>query len=69
MHNEETPPQVKLQAASILMDRGLGKAAQAVTIDHQVQITTIERRIIDSQPIIDVTPEQPAALRIADETD
>ncbi len=32
MNNNLTPPQVKLQAATILMDRGLGKPAQAIAI-------------------------------------
>ncbi len=32
LNNSETPPQVKLQAATILMDRGLGKPAQAIQI-------------------------------------
>ncbi len=32
MNNGETPPSVRLQAATILMDRGLGKPAQAIQI-------------------------------------
>ena len=32
MNNSETPPNVKLQAATILMDRGLGKPTQAIAI-------------------------------------
>jgi hypothetical protein len=32
MNNNETPPNVKLQAATIIMDRGLGKPAQAIAI-------------------------------------
>ncbi len=46
MHNKETPPQVKLQAAVILMDRGLGKPQQAVSLDVSVAVTAIERRIV-----------------------
>lgn len=34
-----------------------GKPAQAVEIDHQVQVTTIERRIIDAKPVIDLIAE------------
>lgn len=54
MNNDTFAPQVHLQAAQILFDRGLGKPAQAVTVDITKTITLIERRIVD---VIDVESE------------
>ncbi len=54
MNNDESTPQVRLQAAQVLFDRGLCKPAQAVTVDVTKTITVIERRIVD---VIDVDHE------------
>ena len=54
MNNGETAPATRLQAATILFDRGLGKPAQALTVDINKTITLIERRIVD---VIDVDHE------------
>ncbi len=67
LHNKETPPQVKLQAAVILMDRGLGKPQQAVTLDVAVAITAIERTIVKPGAILEASP--PAIIDITPEPD
>ncbi len=46
MGSEKTPQNIRLQAAQILMDRGLGKPQQAVSLDVSVAVTAIERRIV-----------------------
>ncbi len=70
MNNDKTPPQVKLQAASIIMDRGLGKPAQALTVEAQHTHTLaldndeLTRRLASmlyradqlTGPVIDITP-------------
>ncbi len=48
---------MKLQAAVILMDRGLGKPQQAVSIDVAVQITKIERTIVRPGDMIEAATE------------
>ncbi len=47
MNDTTTPKNIRIMAANILLDRGLGKAAQAVTVDMQVQVKSIERIIVD----------------------
>ena len=63
MNNTKSPPAARIQAASALLDRGLGKPHQAVAVDVSVAITKIERRIVDplviehddAAPILDIT--------------
>ncbi len=69
MNNDKTPPQVKLQAASIIMDRGLGKPAQAVTVEAEhthvlaMEDSEITRRLASmlwradqlAGPVVDIT--------------
>ncbi len=58
MDSEETPKNIRLQAAGILMDRGLGKPQQAVTVDVAVAITKIERQIVRPGELIEtIIPE------------
>ena len=74
MHNKETAPQVKLQAAVILMDRGLGKPQQAVSLEVAVKITKIERIIVRPgdlieevlPEILDITPEPDGAATVGE---
>lgn len=54
MHCETAPHAARVSAAQGMLDRGLGKPAQAVTIDVTKTITLIERRIVD---VIDVDHE------------
>ena len=76
MNSPETAPQVKLQAAVILMDRGLGKPQQAVSLEVAVTVTKIERVIIRPgdlietvvPELIDITPEPDNAATV-DESD
>ncbi len=52
MYEEAMDGNVTAQVA--IRDTMDGKPAQAVEIDHQVQITVIERKIIDAKPVIDL---------------
>ncbi len=36
MNNEETPPNIRLMAATILFDRGLGKPVQQLSVDGKL---------------------------------
>lgn len=44
----KAPPAARAAAANSILDRGFGKPSQSVSIDHQVTITAIERRIVDA---------------------
>ena len=48
---------VRLGAIQAALDRGWGKAVQAVDLGVEVQITAIERRIVDPVEVIDVDSE------------
>ena len=54
MNCKESPESARISASNSLLDRGLGKPAQAVTVDITKTITLIERRIVD---VIDVDSE------------
>lgn len=44
-------------ALTAIRDTLDGKPAQAIEVDHQVTVTAIERRIIDTSPVIDLIAE------------
>lgn len=67
LHNTETPPAARISAAQALLDRGLGKPAQAVNVDVTVKITRIERTIVDPR-VIDGECEEVLALPIKSNT-
>ena len=46
-----------ITALTAIRDTLDGKPAQAVEVDHQVTVTAIERRIIDTRPVIDLIAE------------
>ncbi len=48
MNSKKAPQAARIAASNSLLDRGLGKAAQAVTIDVNVKVTAITRRIVDA---------------------
>ena len=54
MNSKKASEGARIQASNSLLDRGLGKPQQAVQLDVAVQITSIERRIIDAKPVIDL---------------
>ena len=54
MNSRKAPQAARIAASNSLLDRGLGKPAQAVTVDITKTITLIERRIVD---VIDVESE------------
>ncbi len=54
MNSKEASEAARIAASNSLLDRGLGKPMQQVSLDHQVTVTAIERRIVD---VLDVASE------------
>jgi hypothetical protein len=57
----ETPPAVRVQAISLLWERGWGKAPQAVTVDGEASIKVVIRHILEGADGEAIDAE-PAAL-------
>lgn len=56
MMQPKTPPASRIAAASELLSRGWGRPAQFVELSGEVQVSRIERVIVDEQglqPVID----------------
>ena len=47
MNSDQASEAARIQASNSLLDRGLGKPMQAVSVDVTVNITRIERTIVD----------------------
>ena len=46
---------VRLRALTLALERGFGKAAQAIELSGEVAIERIERVIVDDRPMVAVT--------------
>ena len=57
---EKSPPMARIAAGRELLDRGLGKALQKMTIDEErPPITSIVYRIVEPRPDVDTVEQQP----------
>jgi len=47
MREKKSPPAARVMAANALLDRGWGKAPQSIEHSGEIELTTIERHIVD----------------------
>ena len=62
MNNKKSPQAARIAASNSLLDRGLGKPAQSVSLDVQVQVTEIKRIIVQPGQVIDTEFEEVAPV-------
>ena len=65
MNNKKSAESARIQASNSLLDRGLGKPAQAVNVAVQVQVTEIKHIIVRPGDVIEgecevIEPAPPA---------
>ena len=58
MNSDKASEGARIQASNSLLDRGLGKPAQSVSLDVQVQVTEIKRIIVQPGQVIDTEFEE-----------
>ena len=58
MNSDQASEGARIQASNSLLDRGLGKPAQSVSLDVQVQVTEIKRIIVQPGQVIDTEFEE-----------
>jgi hypothetical protein len=60
MRQADAPPAARIQAISILLDRGWGKAVQPIAGDDGEPLTIVIRQILEPSDA-DLTPTGPSA--------
>src|SRR5215470_11165833 len=73
MEQPKTPPQARLMAAGMVIDRGWGKATQLVAIDGEIrQLVEVKLNVVHPKVIGDATtklltnPDNPNEINAAD---
>ncbi len=67
MNNEETPPNIRLMAATILFDRGLGKPMQQVNVEGKLDgmltiVTGVPERLNGGELTLEAIEPSTAAI-------
>jgi hypothetical protein len=60
MRQADAPPAARIQAISILLDRGWGKAVQPIAGDNGQPLTVVIRQILEPSDV-NLTPTGPSA--------